>query len=200
MSARPGCGAGADGDRSQVSSAAADETFSASSGQALGRTARDWNWSSYMPTKRGKMPACGPTNGGIEREFSKKSRLAGRHKTVKAGLEAYSKCSRHCETRRFQAHFAHFCTNYARFLHAFSTRGTGIRDQGSGRRGGREFSAPLRASFRQAQGRHRSARRAIGIGRPICLQKERKCGPAGLQTGDRARTRKKVALQVIIKL
>ena len=54
--------------------------------------------------------------------------------------------------------------------------------------------------FGSAQGRHRGARRAIGIGRPLCLQKEGKCGPAGLQTeGLRANSQKKVALQVIIK-
>ena len=47
--------------RSQVSSDAADESFRLHSGQALGRAARDWNWSSFMPTKRGKMPAWKPT-------------------------------------------------------------------------------------------------------------------------------------------
>jgi hypothetical protein len=54
---------------------------------------------------------------------------------------------------------------FARFLHAFSTPDP--------------RSHPTRRTrvFGCTQGRHWGARRAIGIGRPLCLQKEGKCRP-----------------------
>src|SRR5271157_3522515 len=111
-----------------------------------------------MPTKRKKRRACGPTNGGIEREFAKKSRLAGRHKTVKADLEASLKCARHCENRRFQARFAHFLRAFCAFLACiFDARFQVSSDAAD-------------ASFRLPQGRF-SASSGQALGRRRAIEK-----------------------------
>jgi len=57
-----------------------------------------------------------------------------------------------------------------------------------------------RAPFGSAQRRHRGALRAIGIGSPISLrEKKENVGLRAYKRRGRARTRKKVALQVVIK-
>src|SRR5271157_1516286 len=81
-----------------------------------------------MPTKRKKRRACGPTNGGIEREFAKKSRLAGRHKTVKAGLEATIKCEKQRKIDRFCDLFDPYCAHPAWGMRG--AMGQGLRNRG----------------------------------------------------------------------
>ena len=66
--------------------------FSASSGQALERAARDWKGSPISIQKKKENAGLRAYKRRVERELAK-SRLAGSHKTVKDGLEATIKCA-----------------------------------------------------------------------------------------------------------